>query len=666
MSTQLFNRTKTSAAVRSMIAVGLMTAAALPAQAADFKIGDYDLTVNSTVSVGTSWRAEGRDRALYAVSNTDQNGVRGTGFSNATDDGNLNYDNGDTFSTILKGVHDFDLKKQNYGFFGRVKWFYDYEQNKGSVHHGHEPNNYVRNSELNDTGFHPFARFDGIDILDFYGYYNTTIADKPVGFRLGRQVLGWGESIFLQNGVSGVNTIDVSALRRPGADLKEGFTPSEMALMNIDLTENTNLEAFYQLKWRQSVPEGCGTFFSTSDSTSDGCSRAVYAGPTGLALANRFLNNPATAAAFAGANPNLVPPNLFFSVSDQGQVNGNLNTITVPGAPVPLTLGTIGRTFDDQPDDGGQFGFALRNYASSIGTEFGAYYLNYHSRLPVLSFKASPVATPGGLAALGLTPGNALPAGLGGAGSQYFVEYPEDISVFGGTFATNVGSWAVAGQVTHSLDVPLQINFNEILAGGLFGGAEDNLGLAASESTFSSRTAAAAPGSVVRGYDVYDITQVSVNTVKSFDRLLGSNSIAFVGEVGAVFVHDLAPTFGAGAQRYGRNAVFGNSSAAQGGQNGYVTDFSWGYRLRATGTYRDVFAGIDLIPQISFAHDVDGWSPEPGQVFNEGRQVVGLGLTFEFDANTRAGVNYTTFSNGADFDPLRDRDFISLTASYSF
>ncbi|WP_285199475.1 DUF1302 domain-containing protein, partial [Klebsiella pneumoniae] len=101
---------------------------------------------------------------------------------------------------------------------------------------GHEPNNYTRNTQLNDNGFHPFARFDSIDVLDLYGYYNTTVAERATSFRLGRQVLGWGESIFFQNGINGVNTLDVSALRRPGADLKEGFTPSEMALVSMDLT----------------------------------------------------------------------------------------------------------------------------------------------------------------------------------------------------------------------------------------------------------------------------------------------------------------------------------------------------------------------------------------------------------------------------------------------
>ena len=120
MNKHSFSKTRTHVAVRNMIAAGLFAAAVMPVQAKDFQIGDFDLSVNSTVSVGTAFRVEGRASELYGGNNADSQGVFGTGRSNTTDDGNLNYDKGDTFTTIIKGVHDFDLKKDNYGFFSRV------------------------------------------------------------------------------------------------------------------------------------------------------------------------------------------------------------------------------------------------------------------------------------------------------------------------------------------------------------------------------------------------------------------------------------------------------------------------------------------------------------------------------------------------------------------
>ncbi|MCR2745058.1 DUF1302 domain-containing protein [Limnobacter parvus] len=621
MNKHSFSKTKTNVAVRNMFAAAVLAAAAMPAQAKDFKIGDFDLSINSTISAGTSFRVENRDRALYSQGNVSSDGANGTGFSNTSDDGNLNFDKGDAFSTIIKGVHDFELKKDNYGFFSRVKWFYDHTLNNDEVFHGHEPTSNARNQKLNDSGFHPYARFDGIDVLDAFFYMNTTVADKPLDFRLGRQVISWGESLFIPSAISGLNTIDVSAFRRPGADLKEGFTPTEMLYFNLGVTDNTSLEAFYQLKWRKTVPEGCGTYFSTNDFAADGCDRLAFAAPL-------------------PDSTNLAPG------------------FAVQGGPVV-------RSADNQPDDNGQFGFALRNYVSSLDTEFGAYYLNYHSRLPLISVRASNTPTPAQLPLgpggalvnselVGLTPGNALPRALAGGGGSYFVDYAEDIPVFGLSASTNLGGWSVAGEISLAQDVPIQLNANDLLASTL------GAGVGTAGNPLDQRIRALAPGQAFQGFDRFDVTQIQSAFIKTFDRALNSSQVVFIAEVGAVFVNglpDVAP-----GQRYGRNPVFGTVR----GNEGYVTDFSWGYRLRSQATYRDAFLGVDLIPSIAWSHDVDGWSPEPGQVFNEGRQSVGLGLGFEFDANTKGSINYTTFTNAADFDPLRDRDFISLTGSYSF
>jgi hypothetical protein len=613
MNKHSFSKTKTNVAVRNMFAAAVLAAAVMPAQAKDFQIGDFDLSVNSTVSVGKSFRLQNQDPFLYGSNNTDSKGAVGKGFSNTTDDGNLNFDKGDSFSTIIKGVHDFELKKDNYGFFSRVKWFYDHTLNNKEVFHGHEPTSNQNFRKLEDSGFHPYARFDGVDVLDAFGYVNTDVGGMPLDLRLGKQVISWGESTFIFSGISGLNTLDVSALRRAGAELKEGFTPSEMLYMNLGLTDTTSLEAFYQLKWRKTVPEGCGTYYSTSDFSSDGCGRLAFAGSL-------------------GGGP------------DQGQFASPLQPFFTP----------VNRSLDSQPDDGGQFGLALRNYFQELDTEVGAYYLNYHSRLPLISLKASQNQI-----APGVTAPYAAQALTGGAVSgldgTYFIEYPEDISVFGLSFATNLGGWAWSGEVTHVKDQPIQINANELLVGALFAGLNP-----AVSSTTDSRFASAAPGSIVRGYDTFDVSQVQSTLIKTFDRALGASQVVFVGEAAAVFVDDLP---GIDVQKYGRNAVFGRQAQSP---NGYVTDFAWGYRMRAVATYRDALMGIDLIPAVSFSHDVDGWSPEPGQAFNEGRQTIGLSLGFEFDANTKASIDYVTFSDAADFDPLRDRDFLSVSASYSF
>lgn len=624
MNKHSFTKTRTHVAVRNMIAAGVLAAAVMPVQAANFQIGDFDLSVNSTVSAGTSFRVEGQDLGLVGRNNTTASGQRGTGLSNTGDDGNLNFQKGDTFSTIVKGVHDFELKKDNYGFFSRVKWFYDYTLSKKDVFHGHEPTGNARNQRLEDSGFHPYARFDGIDLLDAFGYINTNVGGMPLDLRLGKQVISWGESTFILSPIAGLNTLDVSAFRRPGAELKEGFTPSEMLYANLGLTDTTSLEGFVQLKWRKTVPEGCGTYFSSSDFAADGCDRLAF-------------------------NSNPVAPGVF--LSDQTQLGAGV---------------FVKRVEDRQPDDGGQFGLALRSYFESLDAELGAYAMQYHSRLPLASLSKGAIGT------TFFNPATTASGNTFGptAGSGYVIDYPENQQVFGASFATNVGGWAWSGEVSMAKDLPIQINANDLLAAGLTNGAPASAPGAqpSAPAALRTRVNSAPNNTIVNGFDRFDVTQIQNTFIKTFDRALGSSQVVFVGEVAAIFVDGLPEVTAdnnTSGVRYGRAAVFG-SAPASGDKNGFVTEFSWGYRLRTAATYRDVFLGIDLIPTIAWSHDVDGYSPEPGQAFNEGRQSVGLGLGFEFDANTKASINYTTFTNAANYDVLRDRDFISLSASYSF
>lgn len=586
--------------VRSLILAVACGGAIAPAAgfAYETKLGDYDFSLNSTISAGTAFRVEGQDPALISSVNRTEGGLQGTAPSSTTDDGNSNFNKGERFTTTFKGVHDFELAGRGHGFFARVKWFYDETLNEKEVFHGHSPNGYATKAQLEDSGFHPYSRFDSIDLLDAFGYYNTQVNGMPLDLRLGKQVISWGESTLIFSPITGLNTLDLSALRRPGVDLKEAFTPAESLSFNLGVTADTSLEGFYQLKWRKTVTEGCGTYFASNDIAADGCDYVT-------------LNNGGTDA-------------------------NSLNT----------TVG-ISRSTDVQPDDGGQYGLALRKYVGDLDTEFGAYYMNYHSRLPIISVRKGPSADQSRASAFA-------------ARGSYVIEYPEDISIFGLSAATNIGGWAVSGEISHAMDLPIQINTFDILAGTLNNGV----------TAFGNRYAAAANGDVISGADRFDVTQVQSTFIKTFDRMLGSNTIVFVGEVGMNFISGL-PEAGTAPNslRYGRSPVFGLGSAALGGTNigdGFVTDFSWGYRMRVRGVYRNVLGNTDLIPSVSWSHDVEGYSPEPGQAFQENRRSLGLGMGFELDANTRIDVNYVNFADSAGYNVFRDRDFASVNASFSF
>jgi hypothetical protein len=142
--------------------------------------------------------------------------------------------------------------------------------------------------------------------------------------------------------------------------------------------------------------------------------------------------------------------------------------------------------------------------------------------------------------------------------------------------------------------------------------------------------------------------------------VLGASRLALIGEIAWTHVHSLDE--GANALKYGRAGAFGYTA---GDTEGFVTENSWGYVLRANLNYPDAFSGVNLTPQISFKHGVEGYGPQPGAAFNEGEKSISLSLTADYLNQYSVQLAYTDFFGG-DFNALDDRDFISLSASVSF
>ncbi|MCG8610298.1 MAG: DUF1302 domain-containing protein, partial [Pseudomonadales bacterium] len=370
---------RSTSTTQGKIAVAIALAALqMPVKAIEFSVGEVEGRFDSTFSVGASWRVQDQQSDLVAVANG------GTGSTKTTDDGNQNFKKGETFSKVVKGVHDLLMSYENFGVFARGKYWYDFELKDEGVQHGHGANGYQAGRGLNDDNFSDFAKFSGVELLDAFVYGEFDLGRVSADVRLGRQVISWGESTFIQGGVNTINPIDVSAFRRPGAEIKEGLLPVNMVYTNLGLTDTVSLEAFYQLEWAKTEVDGCGTYFSTNDFVPEGCN-FVTVGP----------------------------------VDDQTSLAAGLYSV---------------RTDDNEPDDEGQFGFAVRWYAEELNeTEFGFYHINYHSRLPIASLVRATNPAPNIL----------IPGSTGNP--QYLVEYPEDIRLYGMSFSTNVGSISLAG-----------------------------------------------------------------------------------------------------------------------------------------------------------------------------------------------------------------------------
>ncbi len=442
--------------IRVAAAVALAVGSADRAQAFDFSNAAGTLTGNwdTTITFGQAWRVENRDCRL--IGNADG----GCGRSVNYDDGNLNYST-DLYSSAIKAVSEVSLNYKQVGAFVRGSALYDFDV-MGS---GTARTPLVKDAEGLVGSY--------TRLLDAFAYWRFNLGAMPGELRVGQQAVSWGESTFIQNGINTINHFDVAALRVPGNELKEAFLPQEMVNFSVQFSDRWSAQAVYMLDWDSTIPEPSGSFFSANDF-------AVIGG-------NKV---------FLG----------FGAFSDQGvdfrPLGGSLIT-DFQGVP---------RLADRKPDKDGQYGFNVKYFAEGLnnGTEFGLYFMNYHSRLPVLSGRTGsnagvanawgtatavqatafalaagqPLAAAIGIGAaqglaasrtngLGLV-GNISQAqlaeyariagntalGRGNVGAQasnlatheyaktagYFVEYPEDIQMIGLSFNTQIQSGGIALQ----------------------------------------------------------------------------------------------------------------------------------------------------------------------------------------------------------------------------
>jgi hypothetical protein len=517
----------------------------------------------------------------------------GKASSQTSDDGRLNFKKGETFSKIFKGIHDLELKYGDTGVFIRGKYWYDFETKDESR----------LLYDIDDHNRKTAAQASGAEILDAFIYHNYNLGGLPGSVRVGKQVVSWGESTFIGNSINSINPVDVAAFRRPGAEIKEGLIPVNMLYVSQSLTDSISMEAFYQLEWDQTVVDNCGTFFAGSDTAADGCDDRL---------------------AVFGAD---VAPGLSNNTGAPG------NTLYIP------------RVGDRDARDSGQFGVALRWFAEALNdTEFALYAMNYHSRTPSGSFTRTT------------TPSASFIPGAPNA--NYFLEYPEDIRLYGMSFQTNVEGVALSGELSYRPNMPMTLNSTDLTFAAL--------GLPFSP-VFTSGHANNVAGEEIKGYERKPFTQGQVSAVKFFDRVLGASRLTLVGEVGYNHISGISDDVG--ELRFGRDAVYGigavqaPAGVCEAGLNtakpgecndkGFYTSSSWGYRARASLDYSNVFAGVNLSPNVAWSHDV------------ESSKAISLGLNADYQNTYTASLSYTDFFGG-EYNTSVDRDFVALSFGVNF
>lgn len=611
---------------RAVTAALMLVSASAPLFAIEFSSGEISGSFDTTVTYGASWRVSDLDednvgKAVFdptigLQSNAGQRAALGR-WSVNSDDGNLNYpDSGDLISNAIKLTSELDVKYRDFGAFVRFTAFYDFE-NEGR-------------DELSDIADEKVGK--DIKLLDAFIWGDHALGERALTWRLGQQVVSWGESTFIQGGINTINPVDVSKLRVAGAELKEAFEGVNMIWASIKLSESVSIEPLYMFEYQQVDPDPAGTYFSTNDIATPGGSYAMLG--------------------FGTAPQPVINPDLYHDVCLLRNY-GNSDTLLPPQLVAAGCAASFPRVETVFPDESGQWGVSLRWYAEAFNsTEFGFYYLNYHSRLPLISGRS--------ITSTSLTSG------------QYWTEYPEDVHLWGISFNTSFGDWSMGGEVSYRPNAPLQIDDVEVLFAGL---TPLNPLIPAPVLRFKSQLGEFGPGQFIQGWDEHEVWQAQTTLTNVFGpgNFFKANQIAFVFELGANHVADLPDKDylrynGDGTDTGGGpDYLTGDFRNPETETDGFADDFSWGYRMLLRADYNNVFGSAwTMSPSVGWNHDVSGTTPGPGGAFIDGRKQVTLGVAFSYLQSWGFDLSYTSFFGGGRYNLLSDRDFISASVRYSF
>ncbi len=630
------------------LAIALLGAAPAFALQYEFNNG-LKAQVDTTVTYGIAMRADDPDPALYGIANG------GTSRSVNEDDGDLNYKKNKAFSNVIKATTDVELKWQNYGVFARGTCFYDFDLHDSD--------------KLGPTGRDRLGK----NCVGLDGFVSGSFepAGKTLRVRAGKQVISWGESTFIPNGINVINPVDLSKLRIPGSELKEAFIPTTGLWASQELSKSASIEGFYLTNFDKIRLDPRGSYFSNNDAASDDADRVIVSFGR-----RRDQHTPP-------GNP--VPPGIPGLSTPAAGLYGPYD----PAAQI-----WVPRSADHNPSDSGQYGVAFHYFAHEFNnTEFGVYYMNYHSRVPFFAgVKGTTTSVLTGGPLLAPICGVAALRALCATGTAtYYTEYPENIRLFGLSFNT-AGPLGIAlqGEYSYRPNQPLQIATAELILASL-GLPNVITGFTQIPGAPAGATAAALvpDGTYIQGFRRVKASQAQITATKGIPNILASEQLVLVGEIGANYFHNLPTDLKfSGPAAYLPATAFGAavSSAYSVQTEGFTTQFSWGYRLAGRLEYANAFMGGTVSPRLAFAHDVKGVGPN----FNQDVKSLSFGLTWDYQRKWLVDAQYTNFFGGRTYcgtdvptpgsaitpgqpagfcssaNPLKDRDFYSVSVSYSF
>jgi len=332
------------------VCLGLLctgTAHAFQFQASDSIRGSLDMQL----TLGAGMRMEKQDAAL--IGDTRVNPNANTFQSSNGDDGDLNYNRYDLFTTYLKFTPELLLKfPDNYKFMARGTGLYDFKATD------------TRRTDLEKDAERAIAR--DVTLLDLWVSKDLNVGSQRARIRVGNQVISWGESLFGIGGIDSAMALDFQKFSIPGTQIKEAVLPAPMISVASGLGHGVNVEVFYQFYWNRNKVPPVGTYFSVGDIYGKGFGPATID-------SNQFNFGGFDAAQISGARDlgtlHRTQQDLINGVYFD---DGVFNSIGVPFAG------------ENTPKNSGQYGIAMHYKPEGLSLDVGLYFMNYHDKMPVL------------------------------------------------------------------------------------------------------------------------------------------------------------------------------------------------------------------------------------------------------------------------------------------
>ncbi len=618
-------KTRTTRLAAAMFLAGLYS---VGAQAFTFEGDSVKGSFDSTVTFGFGKRLKNQSCSLVG----DVTGPCGASADYAIwsngDDGNMNYNKGDFFTTYLKGNHELLLKlPSDITFMARANWMQDFAADKTR-----------RTDLLSDAKKQMTA---DVNLMDLWVSKEFSIGEQRARVRVGNQVVSWGESLFAPGGINSTNAMDINRLSSPGMQLKEVFLPAPIISFATGLGNGLNVEGYYQTSWNRSKLPAVGSYWSVADFAGKGSHKQLYLDATGLlngidAPTYARMNGVSLAAAEAAlaAGP--------FG----GAVGVSNNSLALP------------QTTDLTPKNSGQFGLSLRWTPKDSDVNLGFYYMNYHDKTPNGRWWTDAGA-PGGV--------------------QVQNVFLENRKMYGVSANTSIGNWAVGAELSYRPKDAVSLSACSDDAAAPIGTNAQNF--AAGIASFGYNC----DGWIdMKKYQTH-ITGILALTPGDhgwFLNAVGAQTGTFLGEF--VWTHYpeadpnkvyLRTVNGTGGPVTTGQVLAGGlySWPADGNKNsvrGTGTKDSYGYMFDFSLVYdSSLISGWQVIPGIFMMGALKGETPNLVAFWQEGAKSANFYVNFvQNPAKWQAGVNYTTFWGGKSeyHQVLKDRDFVGGYVSYNF